>query len=223
MTVLVDFSIPVGSSPLGRALETAEEMEIDIKTCVPIGEEYIPFLWAEGSDFEAFEAQVKTDPSVDDFVLVEQLDGRALYRIEWRASAHGVIDGIRDAKAELMQARRRETTWQFRALFPDHGRLGQFHSYCQQHALPVQIDRIDGMADSFDGDRVLDLTAPQEEALALAVACGYFSIPREISATELGNELGISDHAVIERLRRGITTLVNAAGLEPPIHREWTP
>ena len=37
---------------------------------------------------------------------------------------------------------------------------------------------------------------------------GYYSLPRQISTQEIADEFGISDQAVSERLRRGITTLV---------------
>ena len=52
------------------------------------------------------------------------------------------------------------------------------------------------------------VTAPQREALILAVREGYYDLPRETNTTELGDQLGISDQAVTERLRRGIGTLV---------------
>ena len=53
------------------------------------------------------------------------------------------------------------------------------------------------------------LTPPQRETLTYAVEHGYYSLPRGVSTKELGAEFGISDQAVTERLRRGITTLVS--------------
>ncbi|ERG89195.1 MAG: putative DNA binding protein [halophilic archaeon J07HX5] len=51
------------------------------------------------------------------------------------------------------------------------------------------------------------LTDAQLEAMTAAVENGYYDIPRDISTAELGDQLGISDQAVTERLRRGISTL----------------
>jgi predicted DNA binding protein len=42
----------------------------------------------------------------------------------------------------------------------------------------------------------------------LAVRRGYYDIPRRTSMGELAAELGISDQAVSERLRRAIVALV---------------
>jgi len=50
------------------------------------------------------------------------------------------------------------------------------------------------------------LSEPQREALTLAVRRGYYDIPRGCTTAELADELGISDQAVTERLRRAIGT-----------------
>ncbi|MUV89266.1 hypothetical protein GJ629_04600 [Halapricum sp. CBA1109] len=44
--------------------------------------------------------------------------------------------------------------------------------------------------------------------LQLAVRRGYFTIPREVTLSELAAELDLSSQAASERLRRGIRTLV---------------
>ncbi|SEO87576.1 Predicted DNA binding protein, contains HTH domain [Halogranum amylolyticum] len=48
-----------------------------------------------------------------------------------------------------------------------------------------------------------DVTPAQEAALRTALAMGYFSVPRETTASEVAAELGISKSAFLERLRRG--------------------
>jgi predicted DNA binding protein len=42
----------------------------------------------------------------------------------------------------------------------------------------------------------------------LTVLKGYYDIPRGCTTNELADDLGISDHAVTERLRRAIVMLV---------------
>jgi predicted DNA binding protein len=53
------------------------------------------------------------------------------------------------------------------------------------------------------------LTTAQREALVLAVESGYYDIPRTCTTVEVAEELGISDQAVTERLRRAIVNLVD--------------
>jgi len=58
--------------------------------------------------------------------------------------------------------------------------------------------------------------AAQQEALSLAFDRGYFEIPRRVTLVELGDEVGVSDQALSERLRRAQTKLacamVNSGG-----------
>jgi len=49
----------------------------------------------------------------------------------------------------------------------------------------------------------------------LAVRLGYYDIPRGCTTAELADELGISDQAVTERLRRAIGTFGRYALLTP--------
>lgn len=57
-------------------------------------------------------------------------------------------------------------------------------------------------------DNIFGLTAPQQEALMLAVREDYYDLSRESGTANLGNQLNISDQTVTEWLRRGIATLV---------------
>jgi predicted DNA binding protein len=52
-----------------------------------------------------------------------------------------------------------------------------------------------------------DVTPAQEVALRTALETGYFSVPREVTAEEVADELGISKSAFLERLHRGQATL----------------
>lgn len=54
-----------------------------------------------------------------------------------------------------------------------------------------------------------DLTPAQEAALEQAVAMGYFTVPREVTASDVAAELDISKSAFLERLRRGQHTLLS--------------
>ncbi|WP_435177750.1 helix-turn-helix domain-containing protein [Halorussus sp. AFM4] len=52
-----------------------------------------------------------------------------------------------------------------------------------------------------------DVTPAQEAALRTALEMGYFEVPREVTAREVADELGISKSAFLERLHRGQATL----------------
>lgn len=48
----------------------------------------------------------------------------------------------------------------------------------------------------------------QDNGIKKAYDLGYFEVPRQITLAELSEELGISDQAINERMRRGLSTLV---------------
>ncbi|MFC7226931.1 helix-turn-helix domain-containing protein [Salinirubellus salinus] len=51
-----------------------------------------------------------------------------------------------------------------------------------------------------------DVTPRQSEAVEAAFRLGYFSVPREVTARDVADELGISKSAFLERLRRAQAT-----------------
>lgn len=54
-----------------------------------------------------------------------------------------------------------------------------------------------------------NLTPAQAEALQAAQAAGYFSVPRQATASEVADELDISKSAFLERLRRGQSAVLD--------------
>jgi predicted DNA binding protein len=69
----------------------------------------------------------------------------------------------------------------------------------------VSLERVTTLGE--EGDAPIaqrwDLTPAQEEAVRAALAAGYFSVPREVTAADVAETLGISKSAFLERLRRG--------------------
>lgn len=69
----------------------------------------------------------------------------------------------------------------------------------------VSLERVTTLGE--EGDAPIaqrwDLTPAQEEAVRAALAAGYFTVPRSVTAAEVADDLGISKSAFLERLRRG--------------------
>jgi predicted DNA binding protein len=76
-------------------------------------------------------------------------------------------------------------------------------------AVGVSLQRIHPLGEE-DDDAVArrwDLTPAQEAALRAALRMGYFEVPKEATAAEVAEELGIGKTAFLERLRRGQASL----------------
>lgn len=91
--------------------------------------------------------------------------------------------------------------------FPDREALGAFRAFCLDRDLDFRLHRL------YDNDRERGpsrerLTSHQREALRLAHEGGYFRIPRGTTLGDIAAELGISNQAASERVRRGCGRLV---------------
>jgi len=109
--------------------------------------------------------------------------------------------------AALLGATGGADRWEIELRFPSHETLSDFQAYYVDHDIPVSIEKIYNPTKP-DAGPWYGLTAVQRETLTNAVEDGYYSLPRRISTKELAAEFDVSDQAVTERLRRGISTLV---------------
>ncbi|SET94973.1 helix-turn-helix domain-containing protein [Natrinema hispanicum] len=68
----------------------------------------------------------------------------------------------------------------------------------------IQLQRVYSMRPENDDavDKQWDITPAQEESLRYALQMGYFQVPRQTTAGEVADALGISKTAFLERLRR---------------------
>lgn len=73
----------------------------------------------------------------------------------------------------------------------------------------VQLERVYALGPEDDAPvaRQWDLTPAQEESLRRAVEMGYFTVPRQTTASEVAESMGISKTAFLERLHRAQNAL----------------
>ncbi|NHN61440.1 MULTISPECIES: bacterio-opsin activator domain-containing protein [Halorussus] len=203
MSVLVDFSIDSGDFLLGNVLRGPEEMHFELERIVPTGDAVMPFVWATGGDFEAFEANVKRSERVRELRALDKVGERALYRIVWEEPHAGLIEVLGETEATILEARGDGAVWRFRLRFSDHDKLSTFYNRCTENDFPVHIDRTYTLSEDIDGGHRLGLSAEQREALVLALERGYFDTPSGASLSVLSDELDISQQSLSDRIRRG--------------------
>ncbi|WP_435345792.1 helix-turn-helix domain-containing protein [Haloarchaeobius sp. HRN-SO-5] len=202
MSVILEFTVDSEDFQLGTVLSGTPNMSLEIERIVPTGTMIMPFVWATGEDHEAFEDSVQAQPAVKEFLALDRVGDSALYRIEWQDGSTDLIEAIAEADAVVLEARR-DRKWTFRLRFPDHDRLSRFHNFILEHDVPIHIDRTYTLTETTERGHRFDLSQEQREALVLATRRGYFATPRETSLADLAEELGISEQAVSNRIRRG--------------------
>ncbi len=207
MSVIVELAVPSAAFQLGQILRVEEPARVTLETMVPLGGQPTPFVRIKHDTRRSFQRSASQHPSVVHIEKVNTHDGETLYALEWDPSEDTLFRKILDMDAALLSATGGAETWQFELRFPTHDALSEFQDYYLDHDINVDVQRIYNPTRPEAGPWY-GLTPPQRVTLTRAVETGYYSLPREISTIELANQFDISDQAVTERLRRGITTLV---------------
>ncbi|MYL16983.1 helix-turn-helix domain-containing protein [Halorubrum sp. E3] len=216
MSVIVELTVPSTAFELGRILRVEGPTQITLETMVPLGGKPTPFVRIRNDARETFERSVSDHPSVNEIQLVDTHDDETLYALDWEPSDASLLRRILDLDAVLLGATGTTDSWGLELRFPTHEALSAFQDHYVEEDIGVTVERIYNPTKP-DAGPWYGLTPPQRETLADAVSAGYYSLPRQISTQELADSFDISDQAVTERLRRGISTLVrNTLLVEEP-------
>jgi predicted DNA binding protein len=219
MSVIAELRVPGEEFELGRILESAEPLDIELETMVPLRQRPVPFFLVHDEVSETFEARIARHPSVEGVQEVERHDGEVLYALEWDYSRDHLFGAMESVGAQLVAGRGGGDTWAFEIRFPSHDALSGFKEHCEDARVSITVDRIYNPTKPEDGPW-FGLTAPQRETLVRAVEGGYYDIPRRMSTADLAEEFDVSDQAVTERLRRAIVGLTRSTLTVPEIEEQ---
>lgn len=207
MSVLIEFQTPASDFELGRILTVEGMSSVELETLVPSGESTVPLFWVHNSSSDMFVESLEGHPSVVEAEDVDEFRDRTLFSLDWEASGDHLFEAIRKHDGRLLSAIGTADTWEFELQFDSHESLEGFTTECENNGLSLEVLRVYNPTKP-DAWPWYGLTEPQRKAICLALEMGYYDIPRACTTQELADELGISDQAVIERLRRATETLV---------------
>jgi predicted DNA binding protein len=209
MSVVAEFTVPTDSFRTGRILNVVPEYSLRVVEFVSNGNSVLPYFWVESREqgFARFEERVRSDEHVAALTALDSHANQILYRIEWATEADWLLAAFDEFDLSVEAATAGADEWVFRVFCETHEVLASFREYCDARDNPLSIGRVYNPSPP-DEDPACGLTAEQQAAIRLAFDEGYFEIPREATMTELGEDLGISRQAVSNRLRRGLTQLV---------------
>lgn len=206
MSVVAEVSLSAPEFELGRIFESISEASIELETLVPLSQTTVPLFWLHDVSNDAFLDTISDEPTVRHAAIVDVFDDRTLFKLEYETQADEFISGIEQQDGYIFAAVGQGDTWEFELRFDSHEELSSFSTHCEDQGIPLTVQRVyTPSAPGDEGDN--RLSDPQLEALTLATEMGYYDIPRGCSTKDLAVELGISDQAVTERLRRAIVTL----------------
>ncbi len=175
-----------------------------------IGGDRTQFLvWAEGGDFEAFEAALADDPTVTPPRQTMNFVSRRLYVLELTEEGRQtcIYPLMVDEGGLVREMTATSDGWRLRVALPDRRALTHLHRFCRESGIDFDLRRLYVRADE-TGVSAYGLSPKQRDLLLQAFEAGYFEVPRKITLSELADEFGVSNQALSERLRRGVRTLI---------------
>lgn len=214
MNVITEIRIPPDDFELGQILNMEEAASIELETLVPSGDVTVPLFWVYKPVGDGFLDTVERYSTVNSVTEMDVFEDRTLFRLDWDASQDHLFRCILTHEGEILSATGTSEGWNFEMRFPDREALNQYQSCCENAHISTDIIRIYHPT-SPEAGPWYGMSDPQREALTLAIRMGYYDIPRGCTTKKLADELGISDQAVTERLRRAIGTFGKHALLTP--------
>lgn len=200
-------SVAVDDFALSHALREVPDIEVKADRLAAHSRHWVmPCLWTAGGDFDAFDAALDSDPTVEEIVTEAEYDNEKFYQVHWAEEIKQHLDVALDAQASLLHAETTDGDWRLTIRFATRDQFEAFREYLMDEGITFSLDDLTRTKapQQFMGG----LTAAQREALVAAVAEGYFAIPRKATMDDVADSLEISTQSASERLRRGIEEFV---------------
>jgi predicted DNA binding protein len=208
MSVIVDVTVPADDFTLGAALSANPGIRLSLERIIPIGNTFVPYLWASNEDLDEIKEAFTQETDVESFIVADTVNDEALIRVDWAEGVDGLLEAMIETSAAVLEGNGEADTWHFQLRFDSHEALSDFYQRCVDAGVRLDIESVHNPGITSDLTIRYDLTDEQRKTLQLALDEGYFAVPRGINLTELAEKLGISDSAVSQRLRRAITTVL---------------
>lgn len=210
MSIIVTLHVEHERLALVPTLQRLDGVDIEVVTqgTTDPGSSEFPFL-VDYDDRVGLERAMDSDPTVDEYELVEWSGGTGIYYIEHTSETKLISTAVSDANGFLIHTESERNGWLVRLLLPDRAALRDVWEHAASHEMRLDIVEIHDN-ETTDSGPSYGLTDEQRTTLLIAYEEGYFVEPREMSLDELADELGLSSTAVSGRLRRGMRNLVAA-------------
>lgn len=216
MTLFGAFLVDAEQFPLSRTLQDSPEIVIEVERVVATDELVTPYFWMTGGSVDAFEEAAADDPTMDELRRLDTFDDGTLYRADWTEHGDVLAFAYTQVGTTILEATGQDRQWELRMQFDGRDHLEQFRTHLHTNELVFTLTELHEINHARSPGQY-GLTEKQEEALVTAWDMDYFETPREVTLSAIAEELGISEQALSNRLRRGYETLIaNTLRVTPP-------
>lgn len=206
--LIATFSLPPDAVALAHTLEEVPGVQVEAERIAAHSTKWVmPCLWVADADFDAVDHALENDPSVADIVETDEFDEEKYYQVDWTSVVDERVNAYLDQEASLLEAHADATGWRVKIRFATRDQFDAFREHLTEQGQSFHLEQL--TEPGAPRESAGDLTPAQRDALVTAKERGYYRVPREITARELADELGMTHQSVSELLRRGTENLIN--------------
>lgn len=221
MNITTEFVLRSPSLPLVSITETLQADEVECVHALCLRSDVRTFTVQFDRDEDVSEEELSALDEVTEATLLGETNDRVIYQVtvELEESVAEAFTTEHIDAAQLESATISKSQWHETKLFKDYETFNEFRASCEDNGISLDLVSIRSNPSTSDNTPQDGLTDRQREALALALARGYYESPRQVTAEELAKELGISQPGVSSLLRRGERQLLTSSlGSEAQLH-----
>ena len=204
MVVCANVRLPLSEFPLDGVFEDRPSVRVELERTIPTGRGAAPFLRVDSEDREWVSRAVGRDDAVESAAVVDAVDEGVLLRVVWRTGSVPFLRILAETDAACLDAIGRADGWSFQLRHPSHDAFSSWCQRCAGRDIELAVESVRNTGRPRRDGVGPTLTEPQREALTAALARGYFAVPRQTTLQALSEQLGISDTATSQRIRRGV-------------------
>lgn len=206
MSLVAEFSVPVGAFCLGETLRSVPSTTVELDRIVAHSPDYVmPFVWVLDGDQAVFEDALEADSTVVAAELTDSLDGTHLYQMTWADLVSERLQVILDHDGVILEARGTSESWRFGVRFGSHDHFTDFQDHFGGFG-EVTLHQL--KSPQLPGDVTYGVSEKQRAALLAAYDAGYYEASGGATGEDIARGLDITQQAVSKRLQRGISTLL---------------
>ncbi len=193
--------------PLLPVLSDFPDLRVTLESQTVIDTDPVLFFTLDGDpeQFDAFEDELPTDPTITEARRTEIYPQRRVYRATLASNTIQYQPMIARVDGRALSQTGMQSGWELRLRLPDREALKQFNTWCSEEGVSVHVHSL--CLAGTEGQRRVGLTPKQQQFLTIAYKEGYFDYPRGISQEEIADRLNVSKSAISQRSRRAIKSL----------------
>lgn len=204
--MFVELTAPLGALGVARSTLPAE-VALAFEQHATVIDRCTPSVRISGTGIEPVIADVRDSPFVADASLVTETAEWSVYQLTWKDTRPPLVQHVSEVDGVFLSAVAEGESWTVGLRFPDQAAATRFYRGNEEFEYPITVQKT-RQNESLQRSPDDVLTAEQRDAILRAVDAGYFDVPRRTTLVELADDLGISDSAVSQRLRRGMLNIL---------------